>query len=53
MPFDLANATAESVAAEADRAITEADAIVAAAVAAGAPRSIEATLLPARRRRPA
>ncbi len=46
MPFDLANATTESVAAEAERAIDDANAIVAAAVGAGAPRSVEATLLP-------
>ena len=46
MPFDLANATTESVAAEVERAISEADAIVAGAVAAGAPRSVESTLLP-------
>jgi Zn-dependent oligopeptidase len=46
VPFDLTNATADTVAAEAERAVAEADAIVAAAVAAGAPRSVEATLLP-------
>jgi thimet oligopeptidase len=42
--FDYAHATPKSIAAEAERAIGEADAIVAAAVAA--PRSMASTLLP-------
>ena len=46
MPFDFATATPDAVAAEAERAIAEADGIVAAAVAAGAPRSVATTLLP-------
>jgi thimet oligopeptidase len=44
--FDVANATAESVAAATDQAIAAADAIVAAAIAPGATRSVRATLLP-------
>jgi oligopeptidase A len=43
---DYLHATSESVAAEAERAIGEADAIVAAAVAPGATRSAGGTLLP-------
>ena len=46
MPFDYATATPESVTAEADRALAEASAIVAAATAPGAERSVAATLLP-------
>jgi thimet oligopeptidase len=46
VPFDLTNATPDAVAAEAERAIAEADAIVAAAVADGTRRSVDATLLP-------
>jgi thimet oligopeptidase len=42
--FDYAHATPDSVAAEAERAIGEADTIVAAAIAA--PRSVAATLMP-------
>jgi oligopeptidase A len=44
--FDFATATAETVAAVTARAIAEADAIVAAAVAPGAPRTVATTLLP-------
>jgi flavoprotein len=44
--FDFATATPETVAAVTERAIAEADAIVAAAVASGAPRSVATTLLP-------
>ena len=46
VPFDYAAATPESVAAEADRALAEAAAIVAGATQPGAERSVTATLLP-------
>jgi thimet oligopeptidase len=46
VPFDLTNATPDAVAAEAERAIADANAIVAGAVVARAPRSVGATLLP-------
>ena len=44
--FDHAHATPQSVEAETDRALAEADAIVAAATEPGAARSVAATLLP-------
>ncbi len=49
--FDHANATPESVAAEVERAIGDADAIVASAIEAGTPRSVAVTLLPLDRAR--
>jgi Zn-dependent oligopeptidase len=46
VPFDYATASPASVAAEADRALADAAAIVASATGDGAPRSVATTLLP-------
>jgi oligopeptidase A len=45
VPFDYAAVTPDIVAAEAEQAVAEADAIVAVAVAPGATRSVDVTLL--------